>query len=115
MPVFSFSQIAGERRTAGLITDWPFHCCRSWSPSHKKYALVVLLWPAMLIPRLTKLPVIRSLIYCATILVLIQPLAQGAAAQRFLQVLGMDFAATALLAIAIGIACVDEVRLKVKS
>jgi hypothetical protein len=47
--------------------------------------------------------------------VLIQPLAQGAAAQRFLQVLGMDFAATALLAIAIGIACVDEVRLKVKS
>jgi hypothetical protein len=112
-----FLFLANRRRTTDGWLDHglAFSLLPLLEPFTQKYALVVLLWPAMLIPRLTKLPAIRSLIYCATILVLIQPLAQGAAAQRFLQVLGMDFAATALLAIAIGIACVDEVRFKVKS
>jgi hypothetical protein len=39
----------------------------------------------------------RILIYGATVLALIQPLIPGAAAQRFFQVLGVDFAATSLL------------------
>jgi hypothetical protein len=43
-------------------------------------------------------PAARLLLYAATALVLIQPLAAGANAQRLLQVLGVDFAATLLLA-----------------
>jgi uncharacterized membrane protein YhiD involved in acid resistance len=45
--------------------------------------------------------------YSATVLVLIQPLAPGATAQRFLQVLGLDFAAAMLLTIALGTACLN--------
>jgi hypothetical protein len=44
---------------------------------------------------------IRLLIYGATILALIQPLAPGASTQRLLQVLGLDFAVTGLLALAV--------------
>jgi Glycosyltransferase family 87 len=68
-------------------------------PFTQKYALVVLLWPAILAAGLIQNQRLRILIYCATVLVLIQPLAPGGSAQRLLQVLGLDFAATLLLAV----------------
>jgi hypothetical protein len=76
-------------------------------PFTQKYALAVLLWPAILAADLMHNRTIRILIYCATVLVLIQPLAPGATAQRFLQVLGMDFFATLLLTIGLAIASLD--------
>jgi hypothetical protein len=66
-------------------------------PFTQKYALAVLLLPAIAAAGLMKKPQLRVLIYSATILVLVQPLAPGASAQRLLQVLGFDFAATLLL------------------
>jgi hypothetical protein len=53
---------------------------------------------------------IRILIYCATILVLIQPFTSGAGAQRLLQVLGMDFAAALTLTVALAAACLKQTR-----
>jgi hypothetical protein len=67
-------------------------------PFTQKYALAVLLWPAVVAMGLAVRPAARLLLYAATALVLIQPLAAGANAQRLLQVLGVDFAATLLLA-----------------
>jgi Glycosyltransferase family 87 len=74
-------------------------------PFTQKYALAVLLWPAVMVAGLMHHRSIRILIYCATTLVLIQPLVPGAGAQRLLQVLGMDFLATLLLTIALATAC----------
>ncbi len=70
-------------------------------PFTQKYALAVLLWPAIAAAGLMKRPHLRLLVYVATILVLVQPLVPGASAQRLLQVLGIDFAATLLLTIAL--------------
>jgi hypothetical protein len=67
-------------------------------PFSQKYALVVLLWPAMVAGRLVQGNRYRGLLYAAIGFTLIQPLASGAAAQRLLQVLGFDFLATTLLA-----------------
>jgi hypothetical protein len=66
-------------------------------PFTQKYVLSVLLWPAVMAGFLVEKPQARILIYMATVLVLVQPLIPGAAAQRLLQVLGTDFAAAALL------------------
>lgn len=68
-------------------------------PFTQKYALVVLLWPAILAAGLMEKTVHRILIISAAALVVIQPLVPGATAQRLLQVLGMDFAAVLLLTI----------------
>jgi hypothetical protein len=70
-------------------------------PFTQKYALTVLLWPAMSAMGLMRDRWVRLLIYVATILALIQPLAPGASTQRLLQVLGLDFAVTSLLALAV--------------
>jgi hypothetical protein len=70
-------------------------------PFTQKYALAVLLWPAIVAAGAMKDARARVLIYIGTILVLIQPLAPGAGAQRFLQVLGLDFFATLMLAAAL--------------
>src|SRR5215467_463531 len=70
-------------------------------PFTQKYALAVLLWPAMSVMGLMKERWVRLLVYGATILALIQPLTPGASAQRLLQVLGFDFAVTTLLALAV--------------
>jgi hypothetical protein len=70
-------------------------------PFTQKYALAVLLWPSMAAMGLMQARGLRLLIYAATILALIQPLAPGANAQRLLQVSGLDFAVTSLLALAI--------------
>jgi hypothetical protein len=66
-------------------------------PFTQKYVLSVLLWPALMAGFLMAGPRLRILIYTATVLALIQPLIPGAAAQRLLQVLGVDFAAATLL------------------
>ena len=70
-------------------------------PFTQKYALALLLWPAFVAGFLAAKPRLRLLIYIATVLVLIQPLTPGAAAQRFLQALGADFWAAAFLTAAI--------------
>jgi hypothetical protein len=67
-------------------------------PFSQKYTLVVLLWPAMVAGRMTKEGKARMLLYAAAGIAVIQPLINGAAAQRLMQVLGVDFLATALLA-----------------
>jgi len=77
-------------------------------PFTQKYALAVLLWPALAMASLTKKASPRAILYCAAVLVLVQPLVPGAGAQRLLQVLGLDFAATVLLTSAITLACLDR-------
>jgi hypothetical protein len=79
-------------------------------PFTQKYALAVLIWPAIIVGGLMKDRTIRILIYCATILVLIQPFTSGAGAQRLLQVLGMDFAAALTLTVALAAACLKQTR-----
>jgi glycosyl transferase family 87 len=69
-------------------------------PFTQKYALIVLLCPAIVAGGLLKERRFRILIYSAIVLVLIQPLAPGSNAQRLLQVLGLDFVAALLIAIA---------------
>jgi hypothetical protein len=59
-------------------------------PFTQKYALVVLLVPAMVAGQIRWTGTPRVLLYSSIVLVLIQPLAPGSAAQRLLQVLGMD-------------------------
>jgi hypothetical protein len=66
-------------------------------PFTQKYVMAVLLWPALTAGSLMSRPALRILIYMATVLALVQPLIPGSNAQRLLQVLGMDFAAAALL------------------
>ena len=70
-------------------------------PFTQKYALAVLLWPALAAAGVLQTRRSRILICGAAVLILVQPLAPGASAQRYLQVLGLDFAATLLLTIAI--------------
>ena len=70
-------------------------------PFTQKYALALLLWPALAAVGLMARRRTRILIYSATTLALIQPLAPGASTQRLLQVLGLDFAVAGLLAVAI--------------
>ena len=69
-------------------------------PFTQKYAMAVLLWPALMAGSLVNRSADRGpriLLYMATVLALIQPLIPGSAAQRLLQVLGLDFAAALLL------------------
>ncbi len=70
-------------------------------PFTQKYALGILLWPAMAPFRFMEVKTVRILIYMAIALVWVQPLIPGSAAQRLLQVLGLDFAATVAVAIAL--------------
>ena len=82
----------------GLAEALAFTALILLQPFSQKYALVVLLWPAIVAGRLAVSNPARSLLYAAIGLTLVQPLINGAAAQRLLQVLGLDFLATALLA-----------------
>jgi Glycosyltransferase family 87 len=66
-------------------------------PFTQKYALVILLWPALTSAGAMKDSKVRLLLYCAAAVALVQPLAPGAAAQRLLQVFGADFLAASLL------------------
>jgi hypothetical protein len=99
----AFLFLANRRRESDGWLDHGLAFCllALLEPFTQKYALVVLLWPAMVAAGLVKKLQPRILIYGAIVLVLIQPLAPGATAQRFLQTLGMDFAAALLLTIAL--------------
>ena len=76
-------------------------------PFTQKYALAILLWPAIILATIAWKPRWRFLLYGASILALAQPLAPGANTQRLLQVLGLDFVAAALLAVVLTAACVE--------
>jgi hypothetical protein len=66
-------------------------------PFSQKYALIVLLWPAIVAGRLVAKSRARGLLYAAIGFTLVQPVIGGSPAQRLMQVLGFDFLATALL------------------
>ena len=70
-------------------------------PFTQKYALVILLFPAIVAGRIQRPQAARALIYMSIALVLIQPLISGSASQRLLQTIGLDFGATLLLTIAL--------------
>jgi Glycosyltransferase family 87 len=98
-----FLLLANRRRnnTGWLDHGLAFCLIAILEPFTQKYALSILLWPAIAASAPESKPRFRFLLYGATILVLIQPLTPGANAQRFLQVLGLDFAAAALLTAAL--------------
>lgn len=85
-------------RKYGLIDGLAFALLVLLEPFSQKYALVVLLWPAMVAARVVGRSKARGLLYVAIAVSFIQPLVNGAAAQRLEQVLGFDFLVTALLA-----------------
>jgi hypothetical protein len=94
--------IANKRRESNEWLDHALAFClvALLEPFTQKYAMAVLLWPALMVGSLMRRdlgPGPRVLIYMATVLALIQPLIPGSAAQRLLQVLGVDFAAASLL------------------
>jgi hypothetical protein len=76
-------------------------------PFTQKYALAILLWPAILLATIAWKPRWRFLLYGAAILALVQPLTPGANTQRLLQVLGLDFVAAALLTAVLAAACIE--------
>ncbi|HEX4999092.1 MAG TPA: glycosyltransferase family 87 protein [Terriglobia bacterium] len=71
-------------------------------PFTQKYALVVLLWPAIVAGRILQ-GKWRAPLYAAGGFALVQPLIPGSWAQRSMQAMGFDFAATALLAATIAL------------
>jgi hypothetical protein len=87
-----------EVRPYGLIEGLAFAMLVLLEPFSQKYALVVLLWPAIVAARVAGKSKARGLLYVAIAVAFIQPLVNGAAAQRLEQVLGFDFLVTALLA-----------------
>jgi glycosyl transferase family 87 len=94
--------IANKRHESNNLFEHALAFClvALLEPFTQKYALAVLLLPALMAGSVLtgssgRVP--RILIYIATVLALIQPLIPGAAAQRLLQVLGLDFAAATLL------------------
>jgi hypothetical protein len=96
-----------RRETEGLVEHGLAFCLLALlEPFTQKYALVVLIWPALVAGRLVRIPTVRLLIFLAAVLVLVQPLAPGSAAQRLLQVIGLDFAATAVMALSLAYASV---------
>jgi hypothetical protein len=66
-------------------------------PFSQKYTLVVLLWSAMVAGRMTGSKW-RWVLYAAAVIAFVQPLVNGSAAQRLMQVLGVDFLVMVLLA-----------------
>jgi hypothetical protein len=102
-----FLWLANRRRNLPDWLDQALALClvATLEPFTQKYALVILLWPAIVLATRTWKPSQQILIYCAMVLAVIQPLTPGANAQRLLQVLGLDFVAAALLTIAVASAC----------
>jgi hypothetical protein len=68
-------------------------------PFSQKYTLVVLLWPAIVAGRLAAKSQARGILWTAAVMSFIQPLIYGRNTQRLMQVLGVDFLLTALLAV----------------
>jgi hypothetical protein len=107
-----FLLLAYKRRKSNGWLDHGLAFCllALLEPFTQKYALVILLWPAIVIAGSMNNRAVRMLMYCATVLVLIQPLVPGASAQRLLHVLGLDFGAALLLTIALAAASLNVDR-----
>jgi len=103
----AFLVFAGRRRhTDGRLEHGLAFCLLALlEPFTQKYALAVLLWPALISGSFMAIRYVRLFMYIAAALALIQPLTPGSAAQRLFQVLGLDFAAALLLTLAILAAC----------
>jgi hypothetical protein len=102
-----FLWLANRRR---YVADWlsqglAFCLIAVLEPFTQKYALAILLWPAVIVASAAWKPRWRFLLYGAAVLVLVQPLTPGASAQRLLQVLGLDFAAAALVTVMFATTC----------
>jgi Glycosyltransferase family 87 len=88
-----------QKREAWIEAGLAFCLLALLEPFTQKYALVIVLWPAIAAGRLfARTP---SLICLSIGLALIQPIVPGAQAQRFMQALGFDFAAMVVLAVAL--------------
>lgn len=87
-----------RERQYGMFDALAFALLVLLEPFSQKYALVVLLWPAMVAGRAAGKGNARGLLYVAIAVSFLQPLINGSAAQRLMQVLGFDFLVTALLA-----------------
>ena len=93
-----FLFLANQTKSAGRLEVALAFCLLAiLEPFTQKYALIVLLWPALAAVDLMKDQRVRIFVWIAAVLALVQPLAPGASAQRLLQVLGLDFAAATLL------------------
>ncbi len=105
-----FLWLANRRRyVADLISQGLAFCLIAvLEPFTQKYALAILLWPAVIVASATWKPRWRFLLYGAAVLALVQPLTPGAGAQRLLQVLGLDFAAAALVTVMFATASFGE-------
>ncbi len=104
-----FLWLANQRR---FEPDWAgkalaFCLIAILEPFTQKYALAILLWPAVILASGEWKPKYSVLLYSATILALLQPLIPGANAQRLLQVLGLDFVAAVLITITFAAACLE--------
>jgi hypothetical protein len=84
--------------TFGVIEALAFAGLILLEPFSQKYTLVVLLWPAMVAGRLALKSRASGILWVAAAVSFVQPLVYGRGAQRLLQVLGLDFLVTALLA-----------------
>jgi hypothetical protein len=96
--------LAFVRRHSDGLADYAAAWCALvlLQPFTQKYALAVLLWPALiaalLIGRRVGVPRwVRIVIYASTTLIALQPFLSGSPLQRNLQVVGLDFVATCLL------------------
>jgi hypothetical protein len=90
-----------HKREAWIDAGLAFCLVALLEPFTQKYALVIVLWPALAAGRLfARAP---GLICLSTGLALIQPIMPGSQAQRFMQVLGFDFAAMVVLAVALAL------------
>jgi hypothetical protein len=92
--------IAAKKKTAmfGVIESLAFAGLILLEPFSQKYTLVVLLWPAMVAGRLAVKSRSWRIIWIAAAMSFVQAMIYGRGAQRLLQVLGLDFLVTALLA-----------------
>jgi hypothetical protein len=108
-----FLWLAARRRH---VSDWlgqglAFCLVAMLEPFTQKYALVILLWPAIILVSTEWKPRRQYLLYAAAVLALVQPLTPGANSQRFLQVLGLDFVAAALLTVMFAARCIEGFEL----
>jgi len=92
--------IAARKKSAifGVVEALAFAGLILLEPFSQKYTLVVLLWPAMVAGRLAVKSRAWGMVWAVAGISFVQPLIYGRGAQRLLQVMGLDFLVTALLA-----------------
>ncbi len=108
-----FLWLANRRRKGNGWLDHSLAFClvAVLEPFTQKYALAILLWPALVAAACLWKSRLRLLFYAAIVFVLVQPLTPGAEGQRFLQVLGLDFVAVSLLTIFLAAACTSDAQI----